>query len=679
LSPQIIDVLRQTTPWIDLTFHEFLVLEHILSISVRQMVLAGNWTSHTITRCTGVSRKTVTTAIRRLRKQKILIPTSNGDVFTVNCYGLVAFFIDMLVVNRPIGTSKQNQFESLLQNLSKEWEELGLDLVKIENHIPEMTERPESIGPLYKGSRKLRRSYLRIPDKLLISASCMEIALSKLSRFSELAVFMRILDLTVGQGKFQQDLVTLNIIQYGQAGLGTIGLPVSRRRIELALKSLRERGFIRIEKKNKTNPLFSIALNAPGLSALNAKERRTWDSLSVFWLTRALYANFNVTEISPIDGHHIWELAGELFPNAGNLLEELHLALGSAKSDVQSYPPWVMGTCPLAHWTHENGTDDHPSFGISLGPKGELYYHCFTCSEGKVRSIKHLLTQLEEMSGEYNREAAGIARFSRIIQNPWYGHQPQIPSQFIVQPIIKPNAKPTVKVMPLPVPYVETFPLLHQADTSIDIIALKCQQYLNGRGISSSSWERFGVRYVSGWGNPVLIFPYTDVWGNVFVLGARDVSMRRVFFVWNDKVDKSGWKINFAKLSQCSVFFGLHKIDPSSEVVVVEGECDALKLVEYGYNNVIASGRAALTKPQLEVLKAYNNLILGFDSDLAGKKAVQRVASFLIHQNQSPPVLKTVDWSLAKRQDGTPCKDPGDLDSQQEADLVMGSVKLINI
>ena len=351
LSPQIVDVLRQTTPWIDLTFHEFLVLEHILSISVRQMVLAGNWTSDTITQSVGVSRKTVTTAIRRLRKQKILIPTSNGDVFTVNCYGLVAFFIDMLVVNRPIGTSKQNQFESLLQNLAKEWEELGLDLVKIENHIPEMTERPESIGPLYKGSRKLRRSYLRIPDKLLILASCMEIALSKLSRFSELAVFMRILDLTVGQGKFQQDLVTLNIIQYGQAGLGTIGLPVSRRRIELALKSLRERGFIRIEKKNKTNPLFSIALNAPGLTALNAKEHRTWESCSVFWLTRALYHNFNVTEISPIDGHHIWELAGELFPNAGNLLEEIHLALGSAKPDVQSYPPWVMGKCPLAHWT----------------------------------------------------------------------------------------------------------------------------------------------------------------------------------------------------------------------------------------------------------------------------------------------------------------------------------------
>ena len=126
-------------------------------------------------------------------------------------------------------------------------------------------------------------------------------------------------------------------------------------------------------------------------------------------------------------------------------------------------------------------------------------------------------------------------------------------------------------------------------------------------------------------------------------------------------------------------FFWSGQNRPSSEVILVEGECDALKLVEYGYNNVIASGRAALTKTQIEALKAYNNLILGFDSDLAGRRAVQRVASFLIHQNQSPPVLKTVDWSLAKRQDGSPCKDPGDLDSQQDADLVMGAVKPFNI
>ncbi len=64
---------------------------------------------------------------------------------------------------------------------------------------------------------------------------------------------------------------------------------------------------------------------------------------------------------------------------------------------------------------------------------------------------------------------------------------------------------------------------------------------------------------------------------------------------------------------------------------------------------------------------------------LAGRRVVQRVASFLIHQNQSPPVLKTVDWSLSKRQNGTPCKDPGDLDSQQDADLAMGSVKPVNV
>ena len=112
--------------------------------------------------------------------------------------------------------------------------------------------------------------------------------------------------------------------------------------------------------------------------------------------------------------------------------------------------------------------------------------------------------------------------------------------------------------------------------------------------------------------------------------------MRRVFFVWNDKVDKSGWKINFPKLSQCSVFFGLDKIDPSSQVILVEGECDALKLVEYGYNNVIASGRAALTKTQLEVLKAYNNLILGFDSRFSWKESCPK-SSFLSDSSEPIP------------------------------------------
>ena len=69
--------------------------------------------------------------------------------------------------------------------------------------------------------------------------------------------------MTLGRGKFREELVTLSYIQYGQEGFGTIGIPVSRRRIALALKSLKDRRFIRIDKENKTTPVLSIPSMLP--------------------------------------------------------------------------------------------------------------------------------------------------------------------------------------------------------------------------------------------------------------------------------------------------------------------------------------------------------------------------------------------------------------------------------
>ena len=39
---------------------------------------------------------------------------------------------------------------------------------------------------------------------------------------------------------------------------------------------------------------------------------------------------------------------------------------------------WVMTNCPLAPWTHDKGTDSHPSFGV-LVKKGISPANCFAC------------------------------------------------------------------------------------------------------------------------------------------------------------------------------------------------------------------------------------------------------------------------------------------------------------
>lgn len=667
LWPQIVDTLRQVTPWLDITFHEFLVLENILSQSVRQRELVGNWEPGDMTQITGGSLRSVNDAIRTLKKKKIIMPSSYNKAYTVNCHGLVLFYLDLCTGSRFIRESKLKQLEYLVQDLAESWSMMGLPDTRIEMTIPVITRRPERNRRLYTGSRKPRSGHLQTYEKLLILAACMALALNRLSKFSELAVFMRILDMTLGRGKFREKLVTLNYIQYGQEGFGTIGIPFSRRRIALAIKSLEDRHFIRIEKKNKTTPLLSILLNATGLTALHANETGTWGSKMVFWMTHALYEQANLSQIFRIEEHNILDLTSALALERETLIKELHLALGSDPENLGLTGSWFMGRCPLAEWTHEGGADEHPSFGIRIDRTGELYYNCFTCSNGKTLPVMHLLSQIEKMSGEYPIDAAAIVRIAKFCTGAQQTDGIQVRNESFFEPV--------EKVGPLPDFYVGKFPLLHQADFSNDAQAFKGREYLLGRGISLSACERLQVRYVPWAEEPILIFPYTDAQGKVFVLAARNVERKRGFFVWNEKIDSTASDIRFPKPSESFAWFGLEKIDPSHEVILVEGECDALKLITLGYVNVIASGSASLTQTQLEAIKPYKRLLVGFDSDSAGNTAAANVAIFLQNQNESSPVIKIAHWHLAKRKDGTPCKDPADLEDRKSFALVMDNLE----
>ena len=663
LWPPILEALRQVTPWLDLTFHEFVVLENILSQSVRKIALIWILEPRTMTKSTGGSLKALTNAIRTLTKKKIIIPAPDNNVYAVNCYGLVLFYLTLCLGNRSIRKSKLTKLEELNQSLAAEWDMMGLLATGIEMTVPEMSARPERNLRLYKGSRIPQSGYLKTHEKQNILAACMELALSRLSKFSELAVFMRILDMTLGRGKFREDLVTLSYIQYGQEGFGTIGIPVSRRRVELALKTLKDRRFIRIGKENKTAQVLSVLLNAPGLTALHAKETGTWDSKSTFWMTHALYEEVNLSQMFRIDGDNILDLTAELALGRETLINELHLALGSDAEGAGMTGNWSMGRCPLAEWTHEGGTDEHPSFGIHINSKGEVLYHCFTCSKGKTLQIEHLFSKIEKMSGEYPIEARAIARIARFSTDAQETGSDQTRQKSFFGPI--------EKVDPLPYSYVGKFPLLHQADFLNDAQALKCREYLLGRGISLLSCERLQVRYVPWGGEPILIFSYTDAQGRVFVLVARNVDREEGFFVWNEKVDNKAKDIKFPRLSESFAWFGLDKIDPSRPVMLVEGECDALKLVTFGYFNVIASRGANLTQAQLEAVRSYNHIILGFDSDSAGKKAADKMAAFLLDRKKSAPLIEKADWNLAKRKDGAPCKDPADLEDRESFAVVM--------
>lgn len=66
-------------------------------------------------------------------------------------------------------------------------------------------------------------------------------------------------------------------------------------------------------------------------------------------------------------------------------------------------------------------------------------------------------------------------------------------------------------------------------------------------------------------------------------------------------------------------------VKEKDQIIVAEGEMDMLMSYQSGVKNIVASKGTALTEDQLELIKKYTqNLVLCFDTDLAGDAAVRR-------------------------------------------------------
>jgi DNA primase len=86
------------------------------------------------------------------------------------------------------------------------------------------------------------------------------------------------------------------------------------------------------------------------------------------------------------------------------------------------------------------------------------------------------------------------------------------------------------------------------------------------------------------------------------------------------------------------VLFGLHKtkraLIESSRAIVCEGQLDLITLFEAGIQNVVAPQGTAFTENQARVLKRFvDEVVLCFDSDVAGQKATERSLAALLQND----------------------------------------------
>jgi len=122
-----------------------------------------------------------------------------------------------------------------------------------------------------------------------------------------------------------------------------------------------------------------------------------------------------------------------------------------------------------------------------------------------------------------------------------------------------------------------------------------------------------------------IMFPINDISGNTIAFTARVNP-----FVLNDK--DMGKYINSPQgliYDKSKILFALDKaktaIREKDEIVLVEGQMDAISCHNAGFKNVVAVSGTALTTAQLALIKRYTkNIVLAFDQDSAGASATDR-------------------------------------------------------
>jgi DNA primase len=122
--------------------------------------------------------------------------------------------------------------------------------------------------------------------------------------------------------------------------------------------------------------------------------------------------------------------------------------------------------------------------------------------------------------------------------------------------------------------------------------------------------------------------------------------------------------LQFPRIKDTGCWFGLHLIDWSRPVMLVEGELDALRLKTLGFTNVVASTGWHIQESQA-VQVVSPQIIVGLDADKAGIKGAFRSEKLF----RSKTNLVFADWSMVG------CKDAGELRGKKSLRKVLLNLK----
>ena len=300
-----------------------------------------------------------------------------------------------------------------------------------------------------------------------------------------------------------------------------------------------------------------------------------------------------------------------------------------------------MGRCPF----HEERT---PSFSVSQ-EKG--VYHCFGC--GKSGNMFTFLMEKENIT--FFEAAKGLAAKANI------------KLEFIDEPFDEDRDKIEV----LYEIHIRAARKYH--DNLNQRSGEYAREYLNRRDIPGEMITKFGIGYslkekdalfrelkeefsledLLGSGLFIdlgrdeirdrfrgrLMFPIISESGKVIAFGGRKI--------FEDITDEAKYinspetKIYNKSNTLYGLNFSKNAIKQSGFAILVEGYLDLISLYQFGIENVIASSGTSLTGLHVKILSRYTDeVVILFDSDLAGQNASRRAIELLLENNIKATVIE---------------------------------------
>jgi len=299
-----------------------------------------------------------------------------------------------------------------------------------------------------------------------------------------------------------------------------------------------------------------------------------------------------------------------------------------------------MGRCPF----HEEKT---PSFSVSQ-EKG--VYHCFGC--GKSGNMFTFVMDTENVNFfEAVKMLADKAGIPIEFEN-----EPYDPDRNKIELYYEINAKAG----------------RYYHDNLLARDGAYAKEYLANRGLKDETLTKFGIGYslrdkdalYRTFGGDYSLEDLTDA-GLVLNIGANEVRDRfrgRLMFpIFNESgkvvgfggrrmYDESTEEAKYINSPETKIYnksktlYGLNfakgAIKQQGYLILVEGYMDLISLYQNGIENVVASSGTSLTQLHAKIISRYTKeVVVVFDSDLAGQNASRRAIELLIENDISVSVL----------------------------------------